>query len=384
MFEFTFEDKIESKYCYVGDFHDPLAVVQDRETLLYGYIDKSGKEVIPCKYLEANDFSEGLAVVKSELGYFYIDRFDQNIFSKYFLNAQPFFKNLGAVQNEEKGWGYISKNGLFIIAQDNAICFPNKEGRALFQKKPGQAFMFDGFITREIEGDWHTPFQEGFAILKRANEFIIVDEELNVRHKLSMDNVKDIFPSSCKLFRVIHRNGKVGYLNHSFTYQIPCMYNSGRDFREDVAIVNMSPEILSFTDINGVATAFIKDIQYKTLGDFYEGRALVSNTNGYGYINRKGKNIIPCTYQNARNFSEGLAYIQDDNLHFFIDSSGKKKIELSRIYRSTLRYGSKIVDLKAYSKQELNNLKMVALKAAKKEIFEEIELDIIQAQNTIK
>ena len=79
-----------------------------------------------------------------------------------------------------------------------------------------------------------------------------------------------------------------------------------------------------------------------------------------------------------------MAYIQDDNLHFFIDSSGKKKIELSRIYRSTLRYGSKIVDLKAYSKQELNNLKMVALKAAKKEIFEEIELDIIQAQNTIK
>jgi hypothetical protein len=36
----------------------------DTTTNKYGFIDKHGKQVIPCKFDEASDFSEGLAVIK--------------------------------------------------------------------------------------------------------------------------------------------------------------------------------------------------------------------------------------------------------------------------------------------------------------------------------
>ena len=40
----------------------------------WGYIDKTGREVIPCKYDDASSFSEGLAKVKKSGKYGFIDK----------------------------------------------------------------------------------------------------------------------------------------------------------------------------------------------------------------------------------------------------------------------------------------------------------------------
>lgn len=50
------------KYIDVGNFVDGLAYVKD-VTEKFGYIDKTGEEVIPCIYDKAENFSGGLAVV---------------------------------------------------------------------------------------------------------------------------------------------------------------------------------------------------------------------------------------------------------------------------------------------------------------------------------
>jgi len=52
------------KYSNVDNFHDGLAAVCDRQTELWGFIDKSGKEVIPCQYQYiVSDFQDGVAIV---------------------------------------------------------------------------------------------------------------------------------------------------------------------------------------------------------------------------------------------------------------------------------------------------------------------------------
>lgn len=60
-----------SKFDYIGSFSDGLAIIKLNK--LYGYIDKKGDVVIEPTFLRATDFSEGLAVVqeniKSKLGY---------------------------------------------------------------------------------------------------------------------------------------------------------------------------------------------------------------------------------------------------------------------------------------------------------------------------
>ena len=62
---------------------------------------------------------------------------------------------------------------------------------------------------------------------------------------------------------------------------------------------------------------------------YFEGLCWVKDKNGkYGYIDEKGKQVIPCKWKNGGNFSEGLAHVEDDNDRWgFIDKTGNVVIE---------------------------------------------------------
>ena len=81
MSKLEFIDYTVNKYVYIGEFHEGLARVQNNKGL-WGFINKRGKEVIPCQFKEAKNFNEGLA----------------------------------PVCNEEGVWGYIDKKGSFVIS----------------------------------------------------------------------------------------------------------------------------------------------------------------------------------------------------------------------------------------------------------------------------
>jgi hypothetical protein len=55
-------------------FHEGRAVIEDRTTMRFGYIDDTGRRVIPARFVRAESFSEGLALVLDETGWGYIDR----------------------------------------------------------------------------------------------------------------------------------------------------------------------------------------------------------------------------------------------------------------------------------------------------------------------
>ena len=57
---------------HASDFSEGLAAVKLNGK--YGFIDKTGKEIIPLKYDFANCFSEGLALVRLNNKWFYIDK----------------------------------------------------------------------------------------------------------------------------------------------------------------------------------------------------------------------------------------------------------------------------------------------------------------------
>ena len=59
------------KYDWKDTYHEGLAIVKLNNK--YGFIDKTGKEVIPIKYDHAYGFSIGLALVKLEGKWFYIN-----------------------------------------------------------------------------------------------------------------------------------------------------------------------------------------------------------------------------------------------------------------------------------------------------------------------
>ena len=65
--------------------------------------------------------------------------------------------------------------------------------------------------------------------------------------------------------------------------------------------------------------------QWKDQGDFSEGLAWVRDANGkHGYIDKKGKVVIPCQWNVAGPFSKGLTEVKDANGKWHqIDKTGK-------------------------------------------------------------
>jgi hypothetical protein len=76
----------------------------------HGYIDETGKEVIPFKYDEAEDFSEGIALVRLNDKFGYIDKTGKEIIPLKYDDAFNFFGGLARVILNDKQF-YIDKTG---------------------------------------------------------------------------------------------------------------------------------------------------------------------------------------------------------------------------------------------------------------------------------
>lgn len=110
---FELDDKvvIPAKYDSANFFKEGLARV--RLNGEWGYIDKTGKEVIPLRYDDARSFSEGLASVKLNGTWGFIDKTDKVVIPIKYDFAFRFSEGLARVKLNGK-WGKIDKQGNFI------------------------------------------------------------------------------------------------------------------------------------------------------------------------------------------------------------------------------------------------------------------------------
>lgn len=103
---------IPANYDYADSFSEGLASV--RKDGKYGYIDKSGKTVIPFIYVDAMRFYAGLAIVAKDGKYGYIDRSGKTVIP--FLYDYADYYSLGLARVKKAGkWGYIDKSGKTVI-----------------------------------------------------------------------------------------------------------------------------------------------------------------------------------------------------------------------------------------------------------------------------
>jgi hypothetical protein len=79
-----------------------------------GYIDTTGKLVIPVQFDFAGAFLDGLARVKLGNRFGYVDRSGQYAINPQFDNAGDFHSGLAAAHSDE-GWGFIDKSGAWVI-----------------------------------------------------------------------------------------------------------------------------------------------------------------------------------------------------------------------------------------------------------------------------
>ena len=142
---------------WADDFSDGMALVW--KDGLWGFIDTTGKLVIPYKYTSPPErnpegFHDGVAAVVVDASrelFGYIDKTGKQITPKLYNYDSPFCEGLAAVYDREtKRYGYIDKSGDMVITLEEQYNGGNfNEGLALIRKTAG-GIPF-GFINKKGE-----------------------------------------------------------------------------------------------------------------------------------------------------------------------------------------------------------------------------------------
>ncbi len=119
--ESTPEQSVETSetpdYTIVGDICSGVALV--KEEFYYGYVNGQGEYVIPPQYEEARSFSEGYAAVKKDGKWGYINPKGEFVIAAQFEQAFDFgennFHGMARVKINGK-WGVIRTSGVYVAA----------------------------------------------------------------------------------------------------------------------------------------------------------------------------------------------------------------------------------------------------------------------------
>jgi hypothetical protein len=133
----------------------PLEQKHKRTERFYGFIDKTGKMVIPPIYQGADlKFSEGLCAVQND-GFGYIDITGELVIPYQFYLGNHFSEGLACVQFTEDGkYGFINKEGSVIVppAFDSADDYKNGLAAVYLGKKFGK--ILSGYINETGDYVW--------------------------------------------------------------------------------------------------------------------------------------------------------------------------------------------------------------------------------------
>ena len=118
--------------CFFNDGVASVIMTDEKGNWGWGFIDKSGREIIPFKYIDASPFGEGLAAVAEEYEqYYFIDKTGKRISSDKYNFAAIFSEGLCAVKPDStSGYGYIDKSGKMVIKPQYSTAYSFKDGVA--------------------------------------------------------------------------------------------------------------------------------------------------------------------------------------------------------------------------------------------------------------
>ena len=234
------------------DFFEGLAPVagyveaeNGMRSLKWGFIDKTGKTIIPLQYEQANGFSEGLAAVKNGDRWGYIDITGKEVIPCTFYSAQSFVDGMAAVMfvmDPPYSWGYIDKVGEFTITP-HLVCFDVSSfyyGADLAIIRNGNNGIFkNGFINKygmiaiQQVYDNASPFIEGYAAVEKNGSWGFIDEKGNVVIPLEYSKASQFFDG----LAAVKKDGKAGYIGKNGEIVIPLEYDETYAFTNGIAVV---------------------------------------------------------------------------------------------------------------------------------------------------
>lgn len=371
------------KYVMVNSFQEGLAAVCDRETELWGFIDKTGKEVIPCQYQSASfGFQDGVAIVcNNDNSQQIIDRegrvvapFDYIYTGSGFCDGLIAFVKVNEIEGDEIDWahfgkvGYMDTKGQVVIPADKydvmmgegPIINDFSEGLcAQYDAEKNQAYFIDkkGNVAFRVEGSAGS-FHGGFAAVGK-NISASEDDFLwrvGFVDKTGFETIPFIFNRAGQFSEELcwaETDNTCGFINTAGKFELTGNWQTlvlfedseGQEdlcpsFSEGLAWVCNQDGKFGYIDREGKVVIPFRyepgsDDDWYTQQpcyDFHQGIARVWDkaTGKYGFIDREGKEIQPCQFDQAEDMSEGLAVVCRGERYGFVNAKGTCTLDMGK------------------------------------------------------
>ncbi len=313
---------------------------------LTGFINSSGKLVIPPMYDAVTDFYEGLSVVNKNDTVLFVNKENTNVFGKFFSEAFP-FKNGIAPVKQNNHWFFINRlgqqvskyyseisecsNSAYIVKLNNRYGAVDHFGQEIIEArftklgdfKNDLAYFIEdnkyGFVNKlggqhRAEFDWISDFNnKQVAIIKKEGFYGLI----NAQGKYLLEPVYDqVIKTNSPVFIVVSNNNYgffssegcfLSQVAYEYTKEKPAeFYTNGEYFK----LIKKGEQ--SLVDKNG--RTLISFDAYNEINFYSEGlmrvRKDIKKEPKYGYLDKKLSMAIPLKYQQAGDFSDSIALVK--------------------------------------------------------------------------
>jgi hypothetical protein len=271
---------------------------QDKESTpqyAVGFIDKTGKIVIPPKFDEVKPFSEGRAAVSIRDKSLFIDETGKVV-------IQPQF--------DGRGWSGHFSQGIVRVRIGGKCGFIDKAGRMLIQPQFDEA---------------HENFSEGLAGVRigcdKKGKWGFIDQT----GKLIIQ------PQFSRAFgfreglAAVSIDGKWGFIDRTGKVVIQPQFAQVKNFSDGLAPVRfgqMGLHIPKGVNKPGGEPAVVPGWE-----EYYRSKGGLQANNKFGFVDKMGNMAISPQFDWADTFHEGLACVQIGEKFGFIDKTGKLVIQ---------------------------------------------------------
>lgn len=280
-----------------------------------GFIDRSGREVIPTQFGTAADsarFQDGMANV----------------------GGRPDWGGGGS-------WGYIDLSGRFAVEPKFWWAFPFSEGFACVLL-PAEGAGY-GFIDRTgsllIKGLKATSsFHDGLAPIEVGDKWGYLGTDMKMAIPAQFDFAHPFSEGMAE----VEIGGKWGYIDKAGRIVVQPKYDIVMPFRDGLGRVKVFLERRPLVGVVGMEGQTTHDVyfwgfversgaealapKFSNVTDFSEGYALVMTddaTNLFGIIDKSGKYVHEPTFDEATAFSESLAAVRAGKKWGYVDHEGR-------------------------------------------------------------
>ena len=271
---------IEPQWARVDSFKDGLAAFYPPGSEFIfggkvGYIDKTGREVIPLKYdkplIGGGFFVEGLCRILVDDKNGFIDKSGELVIPARFHSANDFSEGLSAAQENEYGkYGYLDKSGDWAI--------------------PAQYDRADNF-------------NNGLAIVSKDDAYYAIDKQGNIKVTFEAKPLGGVLVKMQFVENRIRalKDDKYGYMDETGKIVVEPKYTEVYwTYSEGLAAVTLTGE--------EAESSFLK-------------------VGGWHFIDKDGNTVIEGPFEQTSYFSEGLCWVMEDGKWGLIDTSGQWVVE---------------------------------------------------------